>query len=245
MDSLIFTNDYVIAAKQVKISDKRAIRELTKYKDEYKGERVFSIEELPSEKDHVIIPIQNNKTNSEESDFYFVFDREHILAGKITKKIFKAHRSSFSKGFKQDFLESFNKFYILLRDLVELNMYEVSYYRLDGTSYPIFSDRLLSLYELIVHSIEGSQREVLSIIHLDNPLEDVSSYMNNFFSSINEKLLDLLKKHFTVIDFDEFIELSLPDGIETYSKSLLFKEMVEDSDKESVKEALTKCLESL
>lgn len=28
-------------------------------------------------------------------------------------------------------------------------------------------------------------------------------------------------------------------------KSLLFKEMVEDSDKESVKEALTKCLESL
>ena len=100
MNLLIFTNDYVVAAKQLNISKERAIEELENFFYDYRGKKVLSKEDLPSGKDTVIIPVADNNANATEPDFYFVFDRKSILSSEVTKKIFKAHRSSFYYAYR-------------------------------------------------------------------------------------------------------------------------------------------------
>lgn len=246
-DSLIFTTNYVIVAKRVPAPRNYAIQEYGKFFDDFKATKV-SKEELPNfdEKDHIIIPmIDDAGTESTEAEFYFVFDRQSILSSDITTKLFKAHKSSFSKGFRDDFSKAFMKYNVLINDLKRLNMYKVSVYKLDGAKTSILSDRLISLYELIVHSLEASGNEILAIKESVDLSKGIDTYMQEFFSSIDEKILNALQENYTVTDFDEFIEVALPDGIETYNKALLFKEMLDSSNKDSVKEALSKALDKI
>lgn len=244
-DVLIFASNYVVIAKRVQVPKNYAIEEYRKFFDEFKATKV-SKEELTNydEKDHMIIPISNDDiAKSSDPDFYFVFDRESILSGDITTKIFKAHKSKFSKEFRDDFSKAFMKYNVLINDLKRLNMYKVSVYTLDGAKTTILSNRLYSLYELIVHCLEASGNKILAIKEISALSENIDTYMQKVFASIDSTLLQALQESYPVTDFDEFIEIALPDGIETFNKALLFKEMVESSEKNSVREALAQALE--